>query len=202
MISSFLQALGNYVDAGGWVMPPLMLATVVLWFALGYRFAALRRGTKRGARNLLRRFEQGKLPHHDGVLVDAARKALHLSITEGDDLRPHLDDAFAETERELGKYRVLITSIVLAAPLLGLLGTVIGMIETFDSLGDMSLFSQSGGIAGGISQALFTTQMGLAVAIPGLIVSGMLDRRQKDIEMELAQIKDILTARRAEQTGI
>ena len=91
MISSFLQALGNYVDAGGWVMPPLMLATVVLWFALGYRFAALRRGTKRGARNLLRRFEQGKLPHHDGVLVDAARKALHLSITEGDDLRPHLD---------------------------------------------------------------------------------------------------------------
>ncbi|MDZ7829411.1 MAG: MotA/TolQ/ExbB proton channel family protein [Halofilum sp. (in: g-proteobacteria)] len=42
------------------------------------------------------------------------------------------------------------------------------MIETFESLGDMSLFSQSGGIAGGISQALFTTQLGLAVAIPGM----------------------------------
>jgi len=66
------------------------------------------------------------------------------------------------------------------------------MIETFDSLGDMSLYSQSGGIAGGISQALFTTQMGLAVSIPGLVVNGILHRRQKDIELELAQIKDIL----------
>jgi biopolymer transport protein ExbB len=80
----------------------------------------------------------------------------------------------------------------MVSPLLGLLGTVIGMIETFDSLGDMSLYSQSGGIAGGISQALFTTQMGLAVSIPGLVVNGILHRRQKDIELELAQIKDIL----------
>lgn len=201
MIASFLQAFGNYMEAGGWVMPPLLFSTIVLWFAIGYRFAALRRGTKRGARNLIRRIEQGKQRNRDGVLVKAARKALHLSATEADDLRPYLDDAFAESERDIGKYRVLITTIVLSAPLLGLLGTVIGMIETFDSLGDMSLFSQSGGIAGGISQALFTTQMGLAVAIPGLIVSGMLDRRQKDIEMELAQIKDILSARRTEQTG-
>jgi biopolymer transport protein ExbB len=85
-------------------------------------------------------------------------------------------------------------TIVSAAPLLGLLGTVIGMIETFDSLGDMSLFSQSGGIAGGISQALITTQMGLAVAIPGLVVNGALKRRQKNIELELAQLKDILCA--------
>ena len=68
------------------------------------------------------------------------------------------------------------------------------MIETFDSLGNMSLFSQSGGIAGGISQALITTQMGLAVAIPGLIVNGTLNRKQKDIELELAQMKDVLCA--------
>jgi biopolymer transport protein ExbB len=68
------------------------------------------------------------------------------------------------------------------------------MIETFDSLGDMSLYSQSGGIAGGISQALITTQMGLAVAIPGLIVNGVLQRRQKDIQLQLAQLKDILCA--------
>ncbi|MDX1556646.1 MAG: MotA/TolQ/ExbB proton channel family protein, partial [Xanthomonadales bacterium] len=87
---------------------------------------------------------------------------------------------------------ILITTIVLAAPLLGLLGTVIGMIETFDSLGDMSLFSQSGGIAGGISQALFTTQMGLAVAIPGLIVNGILNRKAQEMQLELAQMKDFL----------
>ena len=66
------------------------------------------------------------------------------------------------------------------------------MIETFDSLGDMTLFSQSGGIAGGIAVALFTTQMGLIVAVPGVILKTILDRREKQIQHDLAQIKDIL----------
>jgi len=132
-----------------------------------------------------------------GVLVNAARKGLALRDRQLDDLRGYLDDVFAEEYREIRKFDVMITTIVSVAPLIGLLGTVIGMIETFDSLGDMSLYSQSGGIAGGISQALFTTQMGLAVAIPGLIVNGILNRKQKDIELELAQMKDILCAEHA-----
>ena len=194
MTSNLLQELLGYVEAGGWVMPPLLLATLVLWFAIGYRFAVLSRGTKRGVRNLLRRFESGKSVKGNGVLVRALRLGTGLKESTGQDLRARLDDAFYAEERELRRFNVLITTIVLAAPLLGLLGTVIGMIETFDSLGDMSLFSQSGGIAGGISPALITTQMGLAVAIPGLVVNGALQRKQKDIEMELAQLKDILCA--------
>ena len=86
----------------------------------------------------------------------------------------------------------MIRTIVTVAPLAGLLGTVIGMIETFDSLGDMALFSQSGGIAGGISQALFTTQMGLAVAVPGIIIGRVLDRREATFRGELDQLKDML----------
>ena len=82
----------------------------------------------------------------------------------------------------LSIYRSPIQSIVIVAPLLGLLGTVIGMIETFDSLQDSSMYSQSGGIAGGISQALVTTQMGLLVAIPGLLIGRQLDKKQKSIE--------------------
>ena len=194
MIEAFFQELGKYVEAGGWVMPPLIVSTVVLWFAIGYRLAALKRGTRRGARNLIRRIEQGKVPHHNGVLVRAVKKGLRLKAIGLQDLRPYLDDAFAESVRELHRFHVLITTIVLAAPLMVLLGTVIGIIETFDSLGDMSLFAQYGGIAGGISQALFTTQMGLAVSIPGLIVNGILNKKQSDIEMELAQVKDILCA--------
>ena len=176
-------------------MPPLLLATLVLWFAIGYRFATLKRGSKRGVRNLLARAEKGKKASQDGILIRALKKGVAIRQTaEKKDLRYLLDDAFFEEERQLAKFNILITTIVLAAPLLGLLGTVIGMIETFDSLGDMSLFSQSGGIAGGISQALITTQMGLAVAIPGVIVNGALNRKQKDIELELAQLKDMLCA--------
>jgi biopolymer transport protein ExbB len=56
----------------------------------------------------------------------------------------------------------------------------------------MTLFSQTGGIAGGIAQALFTTQMGLTVAIPGLLMNSLLNRRQRQIEQDLTQVKDLL----------
>ena len=89
---------------------------------------------------------------------------------------------------------------VSAAPLVGLLGTVTGMLTTF---GALSL--GSGGektmamIAGGISEALFSTQMGLAVAIPGLLVGRILTQRQALLEGELAKLKDILCADQAAQ---
>lgn len=194
MFSDVLREVAGYIEAGGWVMPPLVLATLILWFAIGYRFAALKTGTKRDVRNLLRRYRNDKMPKSDGIIVRALGKGVWLLDGQMDDLRPYLDDSFWEEEKELRRFNRLIVTIVTAAPLLGLLGTVIGMIETFDSLGDMSLYSQSGGIAGGISQALITTQMGLAVAIPGLIINGVLQRRQKDIELHLAQLKDILCA--------
>jgi biopolymer transport protein ExbB len=195
MFSSMVQQVVEYIEAGGWVMPPLLVATLLLWFAIGYRFASLKRGSSRGVRNLLSRYERGKKGNNDGVMIRAMLKGIELrDSVPTEHLRAELDDAFYAEERELGKFNVLITTIVITAPLLGLLGTVIGMIETFDSLGNMSLFSQSGGIAGGISQALITTQMGLAVAIPGLVVNGALQRKQRDIELELAQMKDILCA--------
>ncbi|MCB9694166.1 MAG: MotA/TolQ/ExbB proton channel family protein [Alphaproteobacteria bacterium] len=78
---------------------------------------------------------------------------------------------------ERDRHAVLVRSITAVAPLVGLLGTVSGMIETFDSLATMSMFRGSGGIAGGISAALVSTQMGLAVAIPGLVFGRLLDRR-------------------------
>jgi biopolymer transport protein ExbB len=201
MLYDLVNEFGAYVEAGGWVMPPLVLATLVLWFAIGYRFAALKRGSVRDVRNLVRRYEKGKPPSSNGVLARALAKGIELRDAGKDELRPWLDDAFFAEEREIRKFNRLIITIVSAAPLLGLLGTVIGMIETFDSLGDMSLFSQSGGIAGGISQALITTQMGLAVAIPGLIVNGVLLRRQKNIELELAQLKDILCSEPSGRKG-
>lgn len=202
MFSSLFRELAGYVEAGGWVMPPLLISTLVLWFAIGYRFAALKRGSVRGVRNLLRRYdEKGKRPSRDGVMVRALTKGIELRDAQPRNFRAMLDVAFFEEEKDVRRFNTLIMTIVLSAPLLGLLGTVIGMIETFDSLGDMSLFSQSGGIAGGISQALITTQMGLAVAIPGLIVNGMLFRKQRDIELELAQLKDILCSEQPE-TGV
>ncbi|GAB4113421.1 MAG: MotA/TolQ/ExbB proton channel family protein [Wenzhouxiangellaceae bacterium] len=197
MGGGMLNELLFFFEAGGYVMPPLLLATIVLWYAIGYRMMAMRRGSKRGVRVLVERAEQGIMPSDRGVLHRALKKGLKLRRRQLPNLRRYLDEAFAEEESELRKFNTLITTIVMTAPLLGLLGTVVGMIETFDSLADMSLFSQSGGIAGGISQALFTTQMGLAVAIPGMVVNGILHRQERDLLIELAQLKDILCAAEA-----
>ncbi len=191
---SIWQQLLDYFNSGGFVMPPLVLGTVILWWTLGYRLIALKSGTLRSARSLVYRYLKGKMPSGNGVMVRALFKGMALRNKKLDNLRRYLDDAFAEEYAEIKKYKVIISTIVIVAPLLGLLGTVSGMIETFESLGDMSLFSQSGGIAGGISQALITTQMGLAVSIPGLIVNGFLDKKQRNLEIEMAQLKDLLCA--------
>ncbi len=173
-------------------MVPLSASAVVLWYLLGYRFVTLQRGTRAELRHLVALYAGGAPRPPRGIVDRATAVAVALAQTRRSDLRLLLDDAFTELDREVRRGRILIRSIVAIAPLAGLLGTVTGMIETFGSLGDMSLYSQSGGIAGGISQALFTTQMGLSVAVPGVIVGRLLDRRQHAIEDDLARVKDIV----------
>ena len=191
----FLDGVQTYLQQGGFVMWPLAAATLILWYCLGYRFVTLRRGSRKSARELLMQYRKGSRRTPRGIVDSAVVWGLALaSRNPGQRVRPILDDAFSELGRELRSGRIAIRSIVSAAPLTGLLGTVIGMIETFDSIGEMALFAQSGGIAGGISQALFTTQMGLAVAVPGIVAGRMLDRTQSRVELELEQIKDWLSA--------
>ena len=70
---------------------------------------------------------------------------------------------------------VLATS----APLIGLLGTVAGMLRTFDGLSMQDSYKMDL-VAGGISQALVTTQAGLLIAIPAIAMIHLLNRRKKD----------------------
>jgi biopolymer transport protein ExbB len=190
--ASAWEAIGAYMQQGGFVMWPLLGCTVVLWFALGYRWMLLNRGTDKSVRVLINGFLRGKPRTPKGIVDKAVERGIALQAQQRPFLRERLDDAFSDYLSDIKRYRITISTAVAIAPLLGLLGTVTGMIETFDSLGDMTLFSQSGGIAGGIAVALFTTQMGLIVAVPGVILKTILDRREKQIQHDLAQIKDIL----------
>ncbi|MBN2809284.1 MAG: MotA/TolQ/ExbB proton channel family protein [Deltaproteobacteria bacterium] len=80
-----------------------------------------------------------------------------------------------ETER-LGRHINYIYALASIAPLLGLLGTVQGMISTFDAI---SIYGTGNprALANGIAEALITTQSGLFVSIPGLFMAGFLRRR-------------------------
>lgn len=97
-----------------------------------------------------------------------------------EELEAQLEDVLARATPALEKNLSIIKLLAAVAPLLGLLGTVIGMIETFQSItlfgtGDPKL------MAGGISQALVTTMLGLIAAVPLLFIHNILDSRSRSI---------------------
>ncbi len=194
MIGIYLEGFFDYMASGGFVMWPLFFAAMFLWFGLGYRFHTLKRGSQKSVRTLIRKYDENKRTKVVGIIDSAIQDAMEIVAVYGRSrtARKLIDDTFYDYEVAIRKYSKMVMTLVAIAPLIGLLGTVVGMIETFDSLASASLFSQSGGIAGGISQALFTTQLGLVVAVPGVIIGRLLDRRSHVMELELEQIKDIL----------
>ena len=187
-----LDAMRSYLDHGGAVMVPLVAGTFVLWYAVGYRAFMLRRGTRQDLPGLLRSRRADLETPALGWLDHVVQASLGEVRRGGPALRLRLDALLDRTAEALGRGAVLARTIVAIAPLLGLLGTVTGMIEMFDSLGDQALHTQDGGIAGGIAEALFTTQLGLAIAIPGYFVTRVLDRREEALRGELEQLRGLI----------
>ena len=184
------------ISAGGWVSYPLLFTSGLLSYAISFRLIQLQRGDNRSVRMIINAVKARPEPSDDqnsGILERAIRNCVR-KLNESNQVPAKIiETELFDWQKSISQYRKIIHTIVLITPLMGLLGTVIGMIETFDSLGDMSLFTQSGGIAGGISKALITTQMGLVIAIPGLFFDRFLTRREEKLRDEFEQIKDILT---------
>lgn len=189
-VLEFLDLLQN----GGFVMWPLVVGTIVLWIGIGYRAMLLDRGTRLPVRSLIRLYAQEPERPTHGFIDRAVALALTVRRRTAGDISKLLDEELFFLEERMSRYRPLVRTIVLVAPLAGLLGTVSGMIEMFRSLGDQTFYSQSGGVANGISQALFTTQFGLVIAVPGLIVGRLLDRKEDRMRDEILQIKEALSA--------
>jgi len=101
--------------------------------------------------------------------------------------------------RSLGGRLPAIAVLAAVAPLLGLLGTVLGMIQTFDVIAVFGT-SNAKAMAGGISVALVTTQAGLMVAIPGLFLSGALQRKARSLGCSLDEFS--LAVDQALRTGM
>lgn len=191
-MNDFFFMFKELFQAGGIVVLPLLICALLLWYGLGYRYWVMKQSKSMTVRDMLRHYQENRVKPAKNIVEHALQQGIALKKKGVRNLRRQLDAAFYDYEREIRKFSVLVRIIVVISPLLGLLGTVIGMIETFDSLGTMSLFTQSGGIAGGISQALISTQIGLSVAIPGLFIHSVLNIKQQRIERDLAQLKDLL----------
>lgn len=123
----------------------------------------------------------------------AAGELLMIGIAHADERRGTLEELLYENilsvRPKLERFLPFIALTAAAAPLLGLLGTVTGMIKTFNLI---TIFGtgDAKSLSSGISEALVTTELGLIVAIPALITHGLLSRmaRQKIGEMEQTAI--------------
>ena len=196
ILTTSLEQFTSVMNAGGLAMWILFILNLVLWYGLGYRRLTLRRKTPHNVRSLIRghvksgfkRECKGILDHaiYDSLRAEAQASAI------GKKPRDFIHDVLWPYQKTIKKHSILIQTIVMVAPLIGLLGTVIGMIETFDALQTSAMFSQGDSISGGISKALFTTELGLIVAVPGLIIGRTLDREQRRFAMEFDQVTNII----------
>lgn len=184
--------LEDYFSAGGPVMLPLVLVSLVMWLLIADRalfFARLHRKnmTAREARDHVR---EARMPDPDrfrGVVSLLVSEFLSRRGENHDLDRFILDEAMLKVSRSLNDYLAVVGVLAAIAPLLGLLGTVTGMITTFDVLAVFGT-GNAKAMAGGISEALITTQTGLLVAIPGLYMKGFLNRRAQNLQQRVAAL--------------
>lgn len=194
------ETLLEHIKAGGPVMVPIFaLAGAALLVALYkfVRFLFIRRPSKRALRDLM----QAVAAHeHAGAARSARRvggpagRMLVAGVEHLGHSRELIEEVMYEvvlqTRLKLQRMLPFIAICAAAAPLLGLLGTVTGIITTFKLItifgsGDVKTLS------GGISQALITTEYGLIVAIPALLMHALLSRKAKGItdQMEIVAMQ-------------
>jgi biopolymer transport protein ExbB len=187
----FTEALDIWVK-GGWAMYPIALnAFLCFGLATHVWLRLLRRRTSRVPERIWRvwvdhpRYRDGKL----GRLIDAVTQPR--TLTESAEAFAGLRASeVAAVNRDVTAMRICNAG----APLLGLLGTVTGMLSTFAALGAGSGGDETmAAISRGISEALITTETGLVVALPGMFLHYRLGRLRDRHVAFLAHLETVCT---------
>ena len=165
------------IQAAGWPIWPLLLASVIALALIIERLVALRRSRVVPA-GLLQRVigEYRQRGVNEAAIVDLERhsplgRVLAAGLRNADSSREVMKESIEEVGRgvshELERYLTTLGTIASIAPLMGLFGTIVGMIEIFASQSPSGSNPQQ--LAHGISIALYNTGFGLIIAIPAMI---------------------------------
>ena len=202
------QSMLQVIHDGGPLMVLIGLCSVVLLVFVFERFIALRRG-RIIPRPFVKRFLQ---QIRDGQLdADAALELCEKNrspVAEvfaagirkwgrpGVEVEQAIIDEGERVTNRLRKHFRVLNGVATVCPLLGLLGTVLGMIRAFNGIATGEAMGHPEMLAGGISQALLTTAAGLSVAIPALIVylyfAGRVDQLIMDIDALGQRVVDMI----------
>ncbi len=196
------------VKAGGWPMIPLLLLAVLALAIIVERFWSLRRkevlppGLGQEVRSWAAR---GQLePAHieslrkTSPLGEVLAAALDVRNRPRDQIRERIEDTGRHVVHRMEKFLNTLGSIASAGPLLGLLGTVVGMIQMFLGILDSGV-GDVNQLAGGIGKALVCAATGMIVAIPALMFyryfRGRITGYVIEMEKEATALVDALEAR-------
>lgn len=171
-----LERLLSLIDAGGWVMYPLIALSVLsLAVTLERTLFWLGPAAKLDRRWLDRALESLRTADWPSVTRDASDErsvhAAYASRLASEAMRtrsasPSVAVAAAERFRPaIERFAALHATIITAAPMLGILGTVTGIIRSFRLIGSEAVVSDPAVVASGIAEALFTTAFGLVIAL-------------------------------------
>lgn len=105
---------------------------------------------------------------YNGPLSNVIKLGLENYDLPKDDIKEILQDQGRQEIRVLERGMIVLETIAALAPLMGLLGTVLGMVKVFDVIKEMGI-GQTAALSGGISEALITTVAGLFIGIPALV---------------------------------
>lgn len=185
------------VKSGGWMMLPIILSSIVALAITAERLWTLRPSRVAPAHLVGqvwrwmkdKQLNKDKLKElrNDSPLGEILAAGLANSRHGREIMKESIEEAASRVIHELERYISTLGTIAAMAPLLGLLGTVIGMIEIFSSFMGSNLASNPALMAGGISKALVTTASGLIVAIPALFFHRLLQRRIDDLVVGMEQ---------------
>lgn len=165
------------VKAAGWPIWPLLLASVISVALILERLATLRRAKVVPAGLLQRAVGEFRRGADNGKLLDDLERHSPLGRVLSAGLRnvgnsreimkESIEEAGAAVAHELNRYLTTLGTIASISPLMGLFGTVVGMIEIFGAQAPTGANPQQ--LAHGISVALYNTGFGLVIAIPAMI---------------------------------
>lgn len=192
-----LNPLFKFLVSGGPVMIPIGLASLVGLVVFLERAWALRRSAivpRDFAVEVQELLKQGRwqdaqtLCRKSGsVAAEVALVAIAAKGQPRAQIKERIEEVGRREAAELERYSQVLGTVANVSPLLGLLGTVWGMILTFEVIQQQGVGVVSS-LAGGISQALITTLAGLSVGIPALVAYRWVLSRADELVMELEEV--------------
>ncbi|MFQ5751389.1 MAG: MotA/TolQ/ExbB proton channel family protein [bacterium] len=196
-----MEAVWHFLVKGGIMMIPLAISSIVGLAIVIEKSLSLRR-TRVIIPEVVNVLDNIKGPDdiglalsicekHEGPFANIIRVGLVNRDQPRDEIKEFLVDQGRQEVRTLERGLVILETIAGIAPLLGLLGTVIGILKVFNVISALGV-GQAAALSGGISEALITTIVGLSIGIPAVVVYNYFTNKAEDLILEIEKYSSAL----------